>query len=98
MDLLPGRIGYHPNEFSPILSNISCPVEFDRARNTAQNELKFMDLLPIRPGMKYCSNWVEIHGFTPNSTGHKLLVKLGGNSLRLHHHLMKNKNKVTQYI
>ena len=35
-----------------------------------------MDLLPIRPvelgvnrGMKYCSNWVEIHGFTPNLTG-----------------------------
>ena len=52
----------------------------------------------IRPGKKYCSNWVEILGFTPNSTGHKLLVKLGGNSLRLHHRLMKNKNKVTQYI
>ena len=47
MDLLPGRIGYHPNEFTPILSNISCPVEFDQARNTAQNELKFMALLPI---------------------------------------------------
>ena len=28
-----------------------------------------MDLLPIQPGMKYCSNWGEIHGFTPNSTG-----------------------------
>ena len=64
----------------------------------AQIGLKFMDLLPIRPGMKYCSNWVEIHGFSPNSTGHKLLVKLGGNSLRLQYRLMKNKNKVTQYI
>ena len=30
-----------------------------------------MDLLPIWPGKKYCSNWVEIHGFTPNSTGMK---------------------------
>ena len=37
------------------------PVEFDRAWNTAQFGLKFMDLLPIWPGMKYCSNWVEIH-------------------------------------
>ena len=35
------------------------PVEFDRARNTAQNELKFIDLLPIRLGMKYCSIWVS---------------------------------------
>ena len=26
------------------------PVEFDRARNTAQNELKFMDLHPGRTG------------------------------------------------
>ena len=57
-----------------------------------------MDLHPIQPGMKYCSNWVEIHGFSPNSTGHKLLLKLGGNSLRLQYRLMKNKNKVTQYI
>ena len=32
----PGRIGYHPNEFTPILSSISCPVEFNWARNTAQ--------------------------------------------------------------
>ena len=104
----PGQIGYHPNEFTPILSSISCPVkfeiqpvEFDGAWNTAQIGLKFMDLHPIwavfqawsnwvssqwiyshfeqyfmpgqiwnltgwiRPGMKYCSNWVEIHGFTP---------------------------------
>ena len=78
MDLHPGRIGYHPNEFTPIWSSI-------HARSNS-------------PGMKYCSNWVEIHGFTPNLTGHKLLVKLGGNSLRLHHHLMKNKYKVIQYI
>ena len=60
MDLHPGRIGYHPNEFTPILSSISCPVEFE-----------------IRPGMKYCLKWVEIHGFTPNSTGHEILLKLG---------------------
>ena len=26
---LPGRIGYHFNEFTPILSSISCPVEFE---------------------------------------------------------------------
>ena len=31
MDLHPGQIGYHPNEFTPILSSISCPVEFDRS-------------------------------------------------------------------
>ena len=73
MDLHPGRIGYHPHEFTPNLSSISCPVkfeirpvefeirpvEFDRARNTAQIGLKFMDLLPVRLGMKYCSNWVS---------------------------------------
>ena len=90
-----GRIGYHPNEFTPILSSISCPVKFDRAWNTAQNGCKFtgINCLPawsnwvsfqwiqlasnstgiylngftpnltgrIRPGMKYCSKWVEIH-------------------------------------
>ena len=33
-----------------------------------------MDLHPIRLGMKYCSNWVEIHGFTPNSTSR---IRLG---------------------
>ena len=47
----------------------------------AQIGLKFMDLLPIQPGMKYCSNWVEIHGFTPNLTGHEILLKMGVNSL-----------------
>ena len=36
----------------------------------------------IRPGMKYCSIWVEIHGFTPNLTGHEILLKMGVNSLR----------------
>ena len=111
---MPSELGIIPMNstgFVPILSSIPCPVEFDRsnfkfdrARNTAQNELKFMDLLPIQLGMKYCSiwvsslwiythfeqyfmpgrirpvefdrsnwelihgsNWVEIHGFTPNS-------------------------------
>ena len=57
MDLHPGRIGYHPNEFTPILSSISCPVEL---------------------GM------IPINGFTPNSTGHEILVKMGVNSLRFH--------------
>ena len=33
--------------------------------------------LGVNGGMKYCSNWVEIHGFTPNSTGHEILLKLG---------------------
>ena len=49
------------------------PVEFDWAWNTAHNGCKFteivwpltgnvisMDLLPIRPGMKYCSKWASI--------------------------------------
>ena len=31
----------------------------------------------IRPGMKYCSIWVEIHGFTPNLSSISGLVKLG---------------------
>ena len=88
------QIGYHLYGFTPILSSISCSVEFQ-----------------IRPGMKYCSKWVEIHGFTPsspwsnwvssqwiqldllpfwavflarsNSTGHEILLKMGVNSLRL---------------
>ena len=42
-----------------------------------------MDLLPIRPAMKYCSNSVEIHGFTPSSTRHEILLKLGWNSMDL---------------
>ena len=33
--------------------------------------------LGVNGGMKYCSNWIEIHGFTPNSTGHEILLKLG---------------------
>ena len=62
------------------------PVEFDRARNTAKIGLKFMDLLPIRPGMKYCSNWVEIQWIYSqfdqlNLTGHEILLKMGVNSL-----------------
>ena len=56
MDLHPGQIGYHPNEFNWIYSHFEQyflpgrirPVEFE-----------------IRPGMKYCLKWVEIHGFTP---------------------------------
>ena len=36
-----------------------------------------MDLLPIQPGMKYCSNWVEIHGFTPNLSSISGPVELG---------------------
>ena len=69
------------------------PVEFDRARNTAQNGSKSVEFIGMIPNLS-----LNRHGFTPNSTGHKLLVKLGGNSLRLRHHLMKNKYKVTQYI
>ena len=47
-----------------------------------------MDLLPIRPGKKYCSVFqfrpvVEIHGVTP---GHKFLVKLGVNCVNLTGH------------
>ena len=58
----PVDLGVNPVEFigmMPNLSSISCPVEFDRARNTAQNELKFMDLHPGRTG--YHPN-----EFTPN--------------------------------
>ena len=47
-----------------------------------------MDLLPIRPGMKYCSNWLEIQWIysqfdRSNLTGHEILLKMGVNSLRL---------------
>ena len=54
-----GIIPMNSTGFTPIFSNISCLVEFERARNTAQFGLKFMDLLPIQLGMKYCSNWVS---------------------------------------
>ena len=45
-----------------------------RELNTAQIGYHLYGFTPIstdriRPGIKYCSNWVEIHGFTPNSTG-----------------------------
>ena len=45
-----------------------------------------MDLHPIRL-VKFdqstsFNRQCNLNGFTPNSTGHKLLVKLGGNSLR----------------
>ena len=36
----------------------------------------------------------NLNGFTPNLTRHLLLVKLGRNSLRLHHHLMKINTKL----
>ena len=112
---LPDQIGYHPSRFTPNFTSNSCPVEFNQAWNTGKTGCKFteitfvclpvhsmatwsnlvviisMDLLPIRPvkfqiwpGMKYWSNWVEIHwdyivclpgrigyhlnGFTPNLT------------------------------
>ena len=109
----PGQIGYHSNKFTPILSSISCPVEFEirlvkfnRVWNTAQKGSKSIELLPIWvvfqawlnwvssqwiyshfeqyfmpgriwPGMKYCSIWVEIHGFTPNLSSISGLVELG---------------------
>ena len=101
MDLHPGWIGYHSNEFTPILSSISCPVEFQ-----IQPGMKYSSIwveihgftpwsnwvssqwiyshfeqyfMPgqIRPGMKYCSIWVEIHGFTPNLSSISGLVELG---------------------
>ena len=61
----PGQIAYHSNEFTPILSSISCPVEFqiwlvefNRPWNTAQIGLKFTEIifvcLPDRIG--YHSN------------------------------------------
>ena len=37
----------------------------------------------IRPGMKYCSNWVEIHEFTPNLSSISGLVELGSISMDL---------------
>ena len=46
MDLHPGRIGYHPNDFTPILSSISCPVEFDRSNSTGRIGSKSMNFNP----------------------------------------------------
>ena len=51
-----------------------------------------MDLHPIplvelgvNGGMKYCSNWVEIHGFTPNLTGRiQLGMKYCSNWVEIH--------------
>ena len=95
---LPGRFGYHSNEFTPILSSISCPVEFQIRPNSTGHEI----LLNLgwnswiytqfeqyfRPGqIGYHSN-----EFTPilssiscpsNLTGHEILLKMGVNSLRL---------------
>ena len=69
------------------------PVEFDRALNTGQIGWKFTEntlyaslvelgIVPMN------STGIYLNGFTPNSTGqissstgHEILVKLGGNSL-----------------
>ena len=40
----PWSNGYHPNEFNWIYSQFDQPVEFDRARNTAQNGSKFTEI------------------------------------------------------
>ena len=81
----PGQLGIIPMNstgFTPILSSISCPVEFqirpgmkywpvefDQARNTAQNGSKFTGItfvcLPGRLGIIPMNST----GFTPNSTG-----------------------------
>ena len=101
--------GIYLNGFTPILSSISCPVEFNRSNWVSSQWIQLasisMDLLPfwavfqawsnwvssqwiyshfeqyfrpgrIRPGMKYCSIWVEIHGFTPNLSSISGLVEL----------------------
>ena len=66
------QIGYHPNEFNwftPILSSISCPVEFDRSNSTGHEILLKMGVNslgwnPIRPGcksMNFNPNWAVFH-------------------------------------
>ena len=92
---LPGRIGYHSNEFTPILSSILCLVKFDRAWNTAQFGLKFMDLHPIEQyfmpdelgiiPMNLLPFWAVFHAWSNltgqlNLTGHEILLNLGWNS------------------
>ena len=64
------------NEFPPNLTSNLCPVKFTQfTPNLTRNlcPVKFQ----IRPGMKYCSIWVEIHGFTPNLSSISGLVELG---------------------
>ena len=58
---MPGRIGSKSMEIKAQIGLKFIYSQFDRARNTAQIGLKFMDLLPIRLGINYWSNWVEIH-------------------------------------
>ena len=64
----PWSIGYHPNEFNWIYSHFE--------QYFLPGQIRPVEF-EIRPGMKYCLKWVEIHGFTPNSTGHEILLKLG---------------------
>ena len=107
---LPGRFGYHSNEFNWHLSQWIYS-QFNRSNSTRHEILLKMGVNSLRLHcMPVWSNWVSsqwiytqfdqyfMPGRISNSTKHRLLVKLGGNSLRLHHHVMKNKYKVTQYI
>ena len=63
------------------------PVKFDRLNLVV---IISMDLLPIRPGINYWSNWVEIHsfgghnlnGFTPNSPSN-LTGQIWGKSIEI---------------
>ena len=117
---LPDQIGYHSNEFTPILSSISCPVKFDRSNlkfdqawNIGKNGCKFIVSLPgwigyhlyeFTPNLSSISCpvelgiipmnllpfWAVFHAWSnlkfdrSNLTGHEILLKLGWNSLRLY--------------
>ena len=90
------ELGYHLYGFTPNLTSISCPVEFDRSNfkfnrawNTGLNGCKFTEITLYASLVKLGiipmnSTGIYLNGFTPNSTGHQILVKMGGNSLRLH--------------
>ena len=85
---LPGRIGYHPNEFNWHLS-ISMDllpirlVEFNRALNTGQIGWKFTEITFVCLPVHSMAAWLkalDFNGFTPNSTGR---MPLTGNECNL---------------
>ena len=64
MDLHPGQIGYHPNEFTSILSSISGLVE--------------LGIIPMNSTGIYLNGFTpNSTGRISDSTGHEILLNLG---------------------
>ena len=66
--------GFTPNSTGRISNSTGQLVKL--GGNSLYASLVKLGIIPMN------STGIYLNGFTPNLTGHKLLVKLGGNSLR----------------